>query len=431
MAERQPKQRASRRPVELTIEAIGARGDGIARAGGRPIYVPLTIPGDRLRVELERPRGDGFAGRIVEMLAEGAGRVPPPCPQFGRCGGCSLQHVEGGRYAAWKEEQVRTALARRGFAEAPLQPLLRVPPASRRRASLAGERAGTVVRLGFHSRESHRVIDATGCLVLVPVLVALLPPLRSVLLGVLADGERVEATVTRTDDGIDLLLEGKRPLSLAAREALAAFADTADLARITWQDDRSPPDPVAIRRPARVTFAGVAVDLPPGAFLQPTAAGEAALVAAVTAALSGCRRVADLYAGCGTFSFPLARGAAVHAVEGDAEAIATLAAAARGAALGQAVTTEHRDLASDSLSEQELARFDGVVFDPPRAGAKAQAEQLARSRVPKVVAVSCDPATFARDARILVDGGYRLLEATPIDQFLWSSHVEIVAVFAR
>jgi 23S rRNA (uracil1939-C5)-methyltransferase len=431
MAERQPKQRASRRPVELTIEAIGARGDGIGHAAGRPVYVPLTIPGDRVRVDLERPRGDGFAGRIIDMLAEGPGRVPAPCPQFGRCGGCSLQHVEDGRYAAWKEEQLRTALARRGFADLPLRPLLRVAPGTRRRASLAGERAGSVVRLGFHGRESHRVIDATGCLVLAPVLVALLPPLRSALLAVLADGERVDATATRTDDGIDLLLEGKRPLSLAAREVLAALAEAADLARITWRGDRSPPDPVAIRRPARVTFSGIAVDLPPGAFLQPTAGGEAALVAAVTTALSGCRRVADLYAGCGTFSFPLARAAAVHAVEGDAEAIAALAAAARRAALGQGVTTEQRDLASDPLSEQELARFDGVVFDPPRAGAKAQAEQLARSRVPKVVAVSCDPATFARDARMLVDGGYRLLEATPIDQFLWSPHVEVVAAFAR
>jgi 23S rRNA (uracil1939-C5)-methyltransferase len=175
----------------------------------------------------------------------------------------------------------------------------------------------------------------------------------------------------------------------------------------------------------------VVVDLPPGAFLQPTAPGEVALVAAVSQALSGCRKVADLYAGCGTFTFPLARGARVHAVEGDAEAIGALASAARRAVSGQAITTEQRDLASDPLAEEELARFDGVVFDPPRAGAKAQAERLARSTVAKVVAVSCDPATFARDARVLVDGGYRLLEATPVDQFIWSPHVEVVAVFAR
>jgi 23S rRNA (uracil1939-C5)-methyltransferase len=431
MAERQPKQRPSRGAVELTIESIGARGDGIGRSDGRPVYVPLTVPGDRLRVELDRPRGDGFAGRIVEVMAEGAGRIAAPCPHFGECGGCALQHVEDQRYAAWKEQLVATALARRGFVEPPLRPLLRVAPGTRRRASLAAERAGRSLRFGFHARESHRVIDATGCLILVPALSALLPPLRHALPAIMADGERIEVTATATDDGIDLVLEGKRPLSLESREALAALAAAMDLARITWRAERSPPDPVAIRRPARIAFAGVAVELPPGAFLQPTAAGEAALVAAVSHALSGCRRVADLYAGCGTFTFPLARGARVHAVEGDAEAIGALASAARRAVLGQAVTTQQRDLANDPLTEEELQRFDGVVFDPPRAGAKAQAERLARSSVPKVAAVSCDPATFARDARILVDGGYRLLEATPLDQFIWSPHVEVVAAFAR
>jgi len=431
MAERQSKQRPSRKAVELTIESIGARGDGIGHSGGRVVYVPLTIPGDRLRVELERPRGDGFAGRILEVLEEGSGRRAPPCPHFGDCGGCALQHIEEQRYIAWKEQLVATALARRGFADPPLRPLLRIGPATRRRASLAAERAGRSVRLGFHARESHRVIDAMGCLVLAPSLGALLAPLREALRAIMADGERFEVTATATDGGVDLLLEGKRAPSLESREALATLAAGADLARITWRADRAPPDPVVLRRPARVTFAGVAVDLPPGGFLQPTAPGEAALASAVLHALSGCRRVADLYAGCGTFTFPLARAGRVHAVEGDAEAIGALAGAARRAVLGQAVTTEQRDLASDPLTEEELQRFDGVVFDPPRAGAKAQAERLARSRVPKAVAVSCDPATFARDARILVDGGYRLLEATPIDQFIWSPHVEIVAVFAR
>ncbi len=431
MAERQSKQRHSRKLVELAIESIGARGDGIGRADGRLVYVPLTVAGDRLRVELERPRGDGYAGRIIELLAEGPGRVPAPCPQFGQCGGCSLQHVEDGRYAAWKEEQLRTALARRGFADPPLRPLLRIAPGTRRRANLTAERAGRSVHLGFHARESHRVVDAAGCLVLTPALSVLLSPLRDALLAMLVDGERVEVTATATDSGVDLLMKGKRPLSLESREALAALAAGADLARITWRADRSPPDPVVIRRPARIAFAGVAVDLPPGAFLQPTVPGEAALVEAVSQALSGCRQVADLYAGCGTFTFPLAHGARVHAVEGDAEAIGALAGAARRAVLGQTIATEHRDLASDPLTEEELKRFDGVVFDPPRAGAKAQAERLARSTVPKAVAVSCDPATFARDARILVDGGYRLLEATPIDQFIWSPHVEIVALFVR
>jgi 23S rRNA (uracil1939-C5)-methyltransferase len=192
-----------------------------------------------------------------------------------------------------------------------------------------------------------------------------------------------------------------------------------------------PAEPIAIRRPARMTFGAVSVELPPGAFVQPTAEGEAALVATVTRALTDCRRIADLYAGCGTFTFPLARHARIHAVEGDREAIGALAAAACRAGPGERVTTAHRDLADDPLTEHELASFDGVVFDPPRAGARAQCERLAAAGVATVVAVSCNPATFARDARILVDGGYRLLEATPIDQFIWSPHVEVAAVFRR
>jgi 23S rRNA (uracil1939-C5)-methyltransferase len=431
MSTRKAGSRPRDRIAEVTIAAIGGRGDGVARLDGRPIYVAGGLPGDRLRIRCSKPRGEGWVGEIVETLAAAPGRIPAPCPHYGACGGCALQHVADGLYAGWKREQVRVALARRGFADPPLGPLLRIPAGTRRRAGFAAERAGRAVRLGFHARESRRVVDAVACLLLTPALAAFLPPLRAALHALMADGDRLDATATETSGGIDLLLQGLRPPSLAAREALARLAAAADLARIAWRTARTPPEPVAVRRPAQVMFGDVPVDLPPGAFLQPSAAGEAALVATVTQALVGCRRVADLYAGCGTFSFPLARGARVHAVEGDAEAIGALGAAARRAGLDGRVTTAQRDLAVDPLTEQELSRFDAIVFDPPRAGAKAQCERLARSNVPAVVAVSCDPATFARDARILVDGGYRLLEVTPIDQFIWSPHVELTAVFRR
>lgn len=431
MSTRKAGSRPQDRIAEVTIAAIGGRGDGVAQLDGRPVYVAGALPGDRLRVRCGKPRGEGRVADIVETLAAAAGRVPAPCRHYGACGGCALQHVEDGLYAGWKRERVRLALARRGFADPPLGPLLRIPAGTRRRAVFAAERAGRAVRLGFHARESHQVVDASACLVVTSTLAAVLPHLRAALPALLADGDRLGATATETAAGIDLLFQGSRPLSLAGHEALAALADAADLARIAWRTARTPPEPVAMRRSARVTFGDVPVDLPPGAFLQPSTAGEAALVAAVMRGLAGCGRVADLYAGCGTFSFPLARGAHVHAVEGDAEAIGALGAAARRAGLDGRVTTAQRDLAADPLTPEELARFDGVVFDPPRAGARGQCETLAHARVPAVVAVSCDPATFARDARILVDGGYRLIEVTPIDQFIWSAHVEVVATFAR
>jgi 23S rRNA (uracil1939-C5)-methyltransferase len=431
MAARQIRTRSSGRVAEVTVEALGGRGDGVARLDGRPVYVAGGLPGDHLRVRLGKPRGEGLVGQILETLTSGPGRVPAPCPRYGDCGGCALQHVESEPYAAWKSDQVRLALARRGFADPPLRPLVRMPAATRRRASFAVERIGRSVRIGFHARESHRVVDAGGCLVVTPSLAAVRSRLTEGLAPLLADGDRLDVTATELAGGVDLLITGKRLLSLAGREALATLADAADLTRITWQTDRTPPEPVAMRRPARLTFGDVPVDLPPGAFVQPSAGGEAVLVATVTRALADCGSVADLYAGCGTFTFPLARRARIRAVEGDRDAIGALAAAARRAGLGERVTTAQRDLADDPLMEDELARFDGVVFDPPRAGARAQCERLAGSPVPTVVAVSCDPATFARDARILVDGGYRLLDVTPVDQFVWSPHVEVTAVFRR
>lgn len=412
-------------PVELDITALGSLGDGVGRLDGRPVYVPLALPGERALVAIDGARGEGWAGRITELLQAAPERVPAPCPEFGQCGGCALQHLAESGYLDWKVAQLRTALSRRDLGAVAIQPMLRVGAGRRRRATLAAERAGPVFRLGFNSRASRRVVDAAGCLVLAPPLMSVLPALRSALVKVMPEGGQADVTMTLCDSGVDMAITTKLALSLPAREALAETADRADLARLTWQGE-----PVAIRRAPRVTFGDVAVDLPPAAFLQPTAEGEAALVAAVTGWLAGCKTVADLYAGCGTFTFPLARAARVLAAEGDDSALAALAASARRAALPQ-IAAVQRDLARDPLSAEELKRFDGVVFDPPRAGARAQAERLARSKVPTVVAVSCDPATFARDARILADGGYRLEEVKPIDQFVWSPHLELAALFRR
>lgn len=417
----------------LTIERIGARGDGIARRDGRPVYVPFTAPGDRVRVRLGNAIGEGRAARLVQLLAPGA-RIAPVCRHFGACGGCALQHLAASAYVEAKESQVAAALSRQGLAAAVIAPLLRLAPGTRRRARFALEHPRTAAAtplVGFHARASHCIVDMEECAVLHPALVALARALRPLIPRLWHRGGTGAATATLSDTGVDLLLDLAAPPELGALEHLAGFAEAQDLARLAWRaPGMEDPVPAAIRRPPRVVFSGVAVDLPADAFLQASAAAEAALTAEVLAGIGAARRVADLYAGLGTFSFALAIRAAVHAAEGSRETAAALAAAASRAGL-QRLTVERRDLEARPLSAEELARFDAVVLDPPRAGAKAQSAALARSVVPRLVAVSCNPATFARDARLLVEGGYRLVRVQPIDQFVWSPHVELVAQFAR
>ncbi|MCW2235650.1 class I SAM-dependent RNA methyltransferase [Azospirillum canadense] len=428
---RRPQPAAEPRTVEVTVTEVGARGDGIASAEGTKLFVPLTVPGDRVRVRVQdsggESKGEGLRAELLEILEPGPGRGTPPCGHFGSCGGCTLQHMDDAAYAGWKVGLVRGALARVGLGDAPMAPLSRTPPAARRRARFAALKRGRRVWFGFNERQSHRLADLEDCPVLLPRLAALIEPLRTLLLDVLRDGGGCDVIATDLEGGIDLVLVGPRSLDRAVRERLVAF-DEAAVARISWQaDDRGMPEPIVHRRPVAVRFAGHPVTPPPGAFLQASAEGEAALVAAVLETVGEARRVADLFAGLGTFAVPLAQRAAVHAVEGDAPSLAALAKEVGGLRL----TTERRDLFENPLTAKDLARFDAVVFDPPRAGAAAQAQALAGSKVPLVVGVSCNPATFARDARTLVDGGYALERVYPVDQFLWSAHVEVVGVFRR
>jgi 23S rRNA (uracil1939-C5)-methyltransferase len=431
MRSARPQTTARRTPPEIDVEiaALGGRGDGVGyargHAGNRTVFVPFAAPGDRLRVEILGERDGGELGRIVERLRDGPYRSDPPCRHFGDCGGCALQHVKRDAYVAWKQALVGQALARRGV-EAEILPLRNLPQARRRRAVLAAARRGDRLQLGFNASASASIVDLETCLILDPKLVALLPPLRPVLLAALGPREAADIGVTITDSGIDLWLQTRRLPTLIAREALVDLASEQGLARISAGPEA---ELVVQRRQPRVIFGGVAVALPPGAFLQPTAGGEAALVEAVSTALAGRARIADLYAGCGTFTFPLAASAKVHAVEGDGPALAALAVAARN--LGGRVSSEHRDLARAPLTPAELGRFDAVVFDPPRAGAKEQAAEIARSGLDIAVAVSCHPGSFARDARILVDGGFRLERVLPVDQFPWSPHLELVGIFRR
>ncbi len=423
--------------IELTIDALGARGDGIASFEGERVIVPLGVPGDRVNARLARDKDGRLVGRIRAVLAASPSRATPPCRHFGDrpeggCGGCALQHIDAEAYRAWKLAQLEAALARHGIAADVIEPIAVSPPASRRRADLTASRKKEGVVLGFNARGSHRVVDLAECHVLRPSLVALFPPLRELLAPLMKPGDGAEVLLAATDSGADLVLVTAIEMGLGARERIAAFAQRHDATRVARAHPKRPGvETLLERRPVRMIIGDVPVPLPPGAFLQATAEGEAALRDFVCAAAAQAKRVADLYAGIGTFTFPLATaGAKVHAIDAGKAESAAVAAAARAAIL-PGVTAELRDLDKRPLDAAALSGFDAVVFDPPRAGAAAQARALASSRVPRVIAVSCNPGTFARDARLLIDGGYRLVRLKPVDQFLWSTHLELAAAFER
>ncbi|RMB08402.1 class I SAM-dependent RNA methyltransferase [Eilatimonas milleporae] len=421
--------------MTLTIETLGGRGDGIAAhrlEDGTPVsvFVPGTMPGDRADVRLGAHRRFGVEGSLVRLVMPSPDRRRPPCAVFGMCGGCQLQFLDDTCYAAFLADRVRDTLQHQGISGVPVRAAAVSPPASRRRISLKAEGRDEGVRLGFNARGSHRLVDITACPVARDSLVALFPGLRDTLAVLLAGRGRAGIILTATDSGMDVLLDMDRAATLQDRDILTDWAGTNDIAALHWRD-RGLMDPILIRRQPVMRFDGVPSALPPGGFLQATAEGERALRDAVLSAVEGSRRIVDLFAGIGTFSLPLARGRAVLAVEGDGAAVTALRGAAGAAASTHRLTVEHRDLFRRPLTADVLARFDAVVLDPPRAGAAAQVAELSAGTVPRVVSVSCNPATFARDARILIDSGYHLHWVQPVGQFLWSSHVELVGLFLR
>ncbi len=391
------------------IVRLAARGDGVAATGE---FFARTVPGDIVAA-------DGSVTR-------GPDHIDPACRHFGTCGGCQLQHVSDAAYAQYMIDRINEALKAQGLSTPEIRTPYLSPPNTRRRAAFTAERKGKLVKLGFNEAGSHQIVDISECPVLDPRLFALTGPLRGFLLDVMRERRRVSVRMTLADQGIDLMVGGVEAEGLAAIEAMTGFAQKHDLARLTIDEGYGPstrwePDPVTI------TLGGVAVSLPEGAFLQATVDGEAALVSAVAEALGEAEETADLFAGLGTFAFALPDK--VHAVEGARDALLALHSSAKRA--GRAISVEHRDLFRRPLTSQELNRFGGVVIDPPRAGAKEQIAELAASNVARIASVSCNPATFARDTKILIDGGYRLDWIQPVGQFRWSTHVELAAQFSR
>ena len=412
---------AASAPRTLTIESVGAQGDGRTRENGVMVSVPFTLAGETVRVE-----GAGERLNLLEVLEPSPDRAAPACKHFGTCGGCTLQHMAPAPYAAFKRDLILRTLRSRGL-DAEVAETWITPPASRRRAAFAAKKSGKQVVLGFHARKSHELIALSECPVIRPAIVAAMPRLREIAGFLVSGKDEIGLMVTETAAGLDLHISGIATDTKAlARAEAASAALRAGFARVSIDGA----DVLTERRPSLP--AGAARLLPPpGGFLQASAEAEAEIERIVREHLKFAASVADLFSGCGTFALRLAAEASVLALESNAAAIEALKEAVREAHGLKPVRAEVRDLFRNPIGGAELSRVDGIVLDPPRAGASAQVAELAKSRVPRVAYVSCDPATLARDLRTLVDGGYRIVRIHPIDQFLWSAHVEAVALLEK
>jgi 23S rRNA (uracil1939-C5)-methyltransferase len=403
--------------TEITIERLGHQGDGIAPG---PIFAARTLPGEVIAGEVIGTRIE--SPRIVTPSPD---RVRPPCRHYKSCGGCALQHASDDFTAAWKIDIVQNALAAQGISAKPAG-IVTSPPRSRRRATFSARRTKSGGLIGFHAPKSDAITAIPDCKLLHPDLIAALPSLEAL---VAAGGSRkgtMRLAVTLSETGLDVAVTGGKPLDLSLESTLAQIAGASGIARLTWEGEL-----VAMAVPPVQIMGAARVVPPPGAFLQATAEGEAALLSEVRRAVGSARRVVDLFAGSGTFSLPLAEDAEVHAVEDSAQMLAALDTGWRNAQGLKRITTETRDLFRRPLLPDELDKFDAIVIDPPRAGAEAQTHEIARSSIACVAAVSCNPVTFARDAKILVQAGFSLERLTVIDQFRWSTHVELAAQFLR
>lgn len=406
--------------MKFTIERLGHLGDGIAQGPDGPLYALGFLPGEEVEADVD---GDKLINtRIITPSAE---RVRPPCTHAKTCGGCLMQHAADGFVANWKEGIVKGALSGQGLT-ATFRPMITSPAQSRRRATFTGRKTKGGALMGFHARGSDTLVQVPNCQLLHPDLLATLPGLEALVKVGGSRSTEVHLTVTRSLSGADIAVSGGKPLDSQLRMELARLTESFGFARLTWEGET-----VALRTAPVQRFGRVMVSPPPGAFMQATAEGEDALLRAVAQAIGpNARKIVDLFAGCGTFALPLAERFEVVAVEGDAPMAAALEKAARSVEGMKRVQVLARDLFRRPLEPDEFKGVDAVVIDPPRAGAEAQTAVLAKSKVPVIASLSCNPVTFARDAKTLIAGGYRLDWVQVIDQFRWSSHVELAARFS-
>ena len=409
----------------LAIEAMGARGDSTARGDDGPIYAPFALPGEQVRA-----RVTGGRAEVVEVLTASPERQAPVCRHFGRCGGCQLQHWQDAPYLAWKRAQVVTALERSALGGAVVDETIAAWGEGRRRAAFHAARVGGQVRIGFIERGGAKLTPIAQCPVLAPGLEMIALKLAPLADQVLPQRGEITLHCLLTDSGVDVAIKGAgRPHALhrAALETLSAMVHDLGLTRLAMDGE------IVIERvKPRLRMGRATVSPTPGAFLQPTALGEETLARLALEAIAGAERVIDLFSGIGTFSLRAAEFAEVLAAEGDEDMLIALKAAADGASGAlKKVETLRRDLLRTPFSSLEMKKFDAAILDPPRSGARLQAEQIARSPIRKLAYVSCDPGSFARDVKVLVEHGFALTRVTPVDQFRWSPHVEVVGALSR
>lgn len=408
--------------LQAVVESMGRRGDGLVVDGGDRIHVPYALPGEQIAVH----RDGSDQGTLLGVLEPSAERIAPFCPYFGSCGGCAIQHWAPLPYSQWKQQLLRDALARAGVA-ADVAPLEDAHGAGRRRATFHARFGGDGrQRVGFTEARSHAIVAIETCPILEPRMSGALPAARALASALAPAGKPLDILVTATEGGLDIDLRGHGPLQETEQARLVEVAARHGLARLSNHGAI-----VLERQKAVLEIGSARVELPAGAFLQPTDAGERALASHVLAAMAGGSRLADLFSGCGTLALRLAERAQVHAVDFDRAALAALDRASRAARALRPLTTEARDLHRRPLTVEELAAFDAVCLDPPRAGAEAQMCAIAASRIETVVSVACDVGTFSRDAAILIAAGFKVGTVMPIDQFRYTPHVEVVAAFTR
>lgn len=408
----------------FVIDHVGHRGDGVARAADGDVYVPGSLPGEH--VEAEAMPGQPDRRRLVRIAQPSPDRIDPFCAYFGTCGGCAIQHWDASAYRAWKRGLVVEALTQAKVA-CEVGEVADAHGEGRRRATFHARRGnGDDLAVGFAAQGSHAIVPIEQCPIFAPALTGALDAARAIAKVLAPTGKPLDIQATATENGLDIDVRGSGPLDTAKLSELSALAARYKLARISRHREL-----VMMRTPPVVSIGKAKVTLPMGSFLQPTEAGEKTLASLVLAHVKKTKHLADLFCGIGPFALRLAETTRVSAFDSDDAAVGALADAARNTQGLKPLKAETRDLFRRPLMPQELSAFDAVVFDPPRQGAQAQAEQLAKSKVPLVIAVSCNPATFARDAHILIDGGYRMSEVTPVDQFRHTPHVEIVAAFKR